>query len=81
MVTHLPSGSSPGQRRCAIVSFTTTTRSLPARSCGVKARPRSSRVPTVAKCSLVTALTHGPPPGSAGIESSPGTEMAIESPP
>ena len=54
MRMHWPIGSRPGQSTCPIAWLTTITRGAPSTSVGSMPRPRSSRVPMVAKYSGVT---------------------------
>ena len=46
---HCPIGSRPGHNTRAMLSLTTPTSGVPARSWAVKGRPRTMRVPIVAK--------------------------------
>ena len=57
----------------AIVSLTIATRPLAARSAAVKPRPRTMRVPAVAKYSGETWAMYGPPSFVTGRCSRPGT--------
>src|SRR5688572_4366560 len=50
-LTHWPSGSALGHNTRPMDSLTTMTRGAPARSASVYARPRTMRVPIVAKYS------------------------------
>src|SRR5215510_6525641 len=77
MPSRAPSGLDSGKYRATKVALTTATCCEPAVSAAVKARPRSTRVPTVSKKFVLTRF-HDEPSGLSSLYGRPLIAMLLD---